>query len=79
MKFYFIIKYLFSIHFAKHYSSTPSASCVGHSDIVVVYSSIDTLNVIYRQHTLILLVFLLQIYVHSSPYTLLITRNALKK
>ncbi len=41
-------------------------------------SSIDTLNVIYRSHTLILLVSLLQIYVHLSTYTSLITRNALK-
>ncbi len=36
-------------------------------------SSIDSLNVIYRQHTLILHVCFLQIYVHSSPYTSLIT------
>ncbi len=41
-------------------------------------SSFDTLNVIYRLYTLILLVCLPQIYVHSSPYTSLIIRNALK-
>ncbi len=46
------------------------------SDIVVASSNIDTLNVIYHSHTVILLVCLLQIYVHSSPYTSIITKNA---
>ncbi len=41
-------------------------------------SSFDMLNVIYCSHMLILLVYLLQIYVHSSPYISLIIRNALK-
>ncbi len=48
MKFYFIIKSLFSIHvfktLARH--SSPSALCV--VDIFVVSFSIDMLNVIYR-------------------------------
>ncbi len=50
-----------------------------YSDIVVASPSIDLLNVIYRSYTLILLVHLAKIYVHSSPYTSLITRNALKQ
>ncbi len=47
MKFYFIIKSLFSIRVFKTLAPycSPSGSCV--VDIVVVYSSIDTLNVIY--------------------------------
>ncbi len=49
-----------------------------YSDIIVAFFSIDTLNVIYRTHMLILLVCLPQIYVHSSSYTLLITGNSLK-
>ncbi len=40
--------------------------------------SIDTLNVIYCSCMPILLVSLPQKYVHSSPYTSLITGNALK-
>ncbi len=49
-----------------------------YGDIVVASFSIDTLNVIYRSHMLILLVCLPQIYVQSSSYTSLITGNALK-
>ncbi len=40
---------------------------------------IDMLNVIYCSHMPILLACLLQEYVHLSPYTSLISRNALKK
>ncbi len=81
MKFYFIIKSLFSIHFFKTLAPHQHrALAIDYSsDIVVASSSIDTLNVIYHSHMLILLVCLPQIYVHSSPYTSLITRNALNK
>ncbi len=44
MKFYFIIKSLFSIRFAKHVS-TLSASCVDQSDNVVASCSIQNFNV----------------------------------
>ncbi len=47
--------------------------------LFVASYSIDTLNVIYRLHTPILLACLPQKYVDLSPYTSLITRNALKK
>ncbi len=56
----------------------PSALCVDHNDIIVASYSIDTFNVIYCPHMLILLICLRQIYVYSSPNTSLITRNALK-
>ncbi len=46
-KSYFIPKYLFSIHFAKHYGWTPSASCFGNSYIVVASPSVGSLNVIH--------------------------------
>ncbi len=62
--------------------SAPSACSVCRTFVetsFVASYSIDTLNVIYRLHTLIVLVCLLQIYVHSSPYTPLMTRNALNK
>ncbi len=61
MKFYFIIKSFFSLHFIK--TSTPSALCIGYvvleTSFVASYS-IDTLNVIYRSCTPILLVSLPQ-------------------
>ncbi len=75
MKFYFIIKSLFSIRF---FQKNHALAVDYSSDIVVTSSSIDTLNVTYRSHMLILLGWLPQIYVHSSPDTSLITGNALK-
>ncbi len=65
--------------FCKTSAPGPSASCDhSKSDIAVASSNRDIFNVIYRLYTLILLVCFKQIYVHSSPNTLLITRNALK-
>ncbi len=83
MKFYFIIKSLFAIRFFKilaphQHRAMATLVLVVQSDIILASFSIDILNVIYRSHTLILLVCLLQIYVHSSSYTSLITGNALK-
>ncbi len=79
MKFYFIIKSLFAIHFFKTLVHQQRALAVDYNcDIVVASFSSDTLNVIYRSHSLILLVCLPQIYVHLSSYTSLITGNALK-
>ncbi len=77
IKFYLIIKSLFSIRFFLNSSTQPRALAIDYSDIVV--ARFDMLNVIYSLHTLILLVCLPQIYVHSSPNTSLITRNALEK
>ncbi len=81
MKFYFIIKSFFPISFFQN--SAASALCVDlivySKDIVMAFHSIDTLNVIYRSYTPILLVCVPQKYVHLSPYSSLITRNALKK
>ncbi len=82
MMFYFIIKSLFSIRFFKTLAAPCSISIVHRllslsiveTSFVASYS-IDTLNVIYRSHTSILLACLPQKYVHLSPYTSLITRN----
>ncbi len=80
-KIYFIIESLFSIRFFKTLAPQHRALAIDYSDIVVdmASSGFDMLNVIYRSHMLILLICLPQIYVHSSPYTSLITRKALKK
>ncbi len=80
-KVLFHYKFLFSIRFFKTLTPEHHVLAIDYSDIVVAMASsnFDTLNVIYWSHTLILLVCLPQIYVHSSRYTLLITRNALKK
>ncbi len=84
MKFYFRIKFFWAIFFFKRLAPHQHRAMailvlVVQSDIIVASFSIDTLNVIYRSHTLILLVCLPQICVHSSSYTSLIKGNALKK
>ncbi len=66
MEFYFIIKSLFAIRFFKtlaphQHRVMAILVMVVPSDIVVASFSIDTLNVIYCSHTLILLVCLPQI------------------
>ncbi len=51
--------------------------CIDQYSGIVASSSIQTFNVIYSRLTLILHACLLQIYVHSSSDTSLITRNTL--
>ncbi len=55
IKFYFIIKSLFSIRFFKTLAPRHHALAIDYSDIVMamVSSSFDMLNVIYHSHTLI--------------------------
>ncbi len=81
MKFYFIIKSFFSIRFFKtlQLHQHRALAFVNGKDIVCGCYSIDTLNVIYSSHTLILLVCLLQKYVHLSPYTSLNHQECFKK
>ncbi len=71
MKFYFIIKSLFSISFFKTLAPHQHrALAIDHSsDIVVASISIDRLNVIYRSHILILLVcFIIYMFTYLPPY-----------